>query len=51
VASRLGVPPSWIAKVETRERRVDVVEFVRLARAVKADPARLFAEVARHVRG
>jgi len=34
-----------------RERRIDVIEFVRIARALKADPARLVAEVARHVRG
>jgi hypothetical protein len=45
------VPPSWVAKVEMRERRLDVVEFVRIARALKADPVKLLAEVARDVRG
>jgi len=35
--------------VETRERRLDVVEFVRIARAMKRDPTHLFAEFARHV--
>lgn len=33
-----------------RERRIDVVEFVRIAHAVKADPSKLFSEVARLVR-
>lgn len=51
VASSLRVTPSWVAKVEMRERRLDVVEFVRVARAVKADPVQLLAEVVRHIRG
>jgi transcriptional regulator with XRE-family HTH domain len=50
LAAKLGCHPSWIAKVETRERRLDVVELVRLARAVRLDPAALVAEVAKHVR-
>ena len=38
VARRLGVPHSWIGKVETGERRLDVPEYVRLCRAIGADP-------------
>lgn len=50
LAAKLDCHPSWVAKVETRERRLDVVELVRLARALRLDPAAVVAEVARHVR-
>jgi transcriptional regulator with XRE-family HTH domain len=42
VASRLKKPPSWIAKVEIGERRLDVIEFTTLARAIKIDPLTLY---------
>lgn len=42
LAERLGVVPSWVAKVEIGERRLDLVEFVTLARAMKVDPMVLF---------
>ena len=42
LAKRLGVVPSWVAKVEIGERRLDLVEFVALSRALKLDPAVLF---------
>lgn len=45
LAARLGVPPSWVAKVEKRERRLDAVELVHLARALDADPVELFRAV------
>ena len=38
VAERLGKPPSYIAKIEIGERRVDVLEFLDLAAAVGFDP-------------
>ncbi len=50
VAKRLRVSPSWVAKVELGERRLDVVELVRLARVLGKDPAKIFAAVARAVR-
>lgn len=34
VAEILGVPQSFVAKVELGERRIDVVEFMRLVDAV-----------------
>jgi transcriptional regulator with XRE-family HTH domain len=37
LASALDVPPSWVAKVETGERRIDVIEFVWFANACGAD--------------
>ena len=38
LASAFGRPQSFIAKVESGERRLDVVEFVRFCRAVNIDP-------------
>ena len=38
VASRLGKPQSFVSKYETGERRVDVVEFLRLADVIGFDP-------------
>lgn len=40
VALRLGKPQSYVSKVESGERRLDVVEFVDLARAIGIDPVR-----------
>jgi transcriptional regulator with XRE-family HTH domain len=39
LAKALDVAPSWVAKVESGERRIDVVEFIWLAKACGADPA------------
>jgi len=38
LASRLNVPHSWVGKIETSERRLDFVEFIRLCKALDADP-------------
>ena len=39
LASRMKVYQSMIARMESGERRVDVVEFVRLAQVLEFDPA------------
>ena len=39
VADQLDKPQSFVAKYEGGERRLDVVEFVTIARLLKADPA------------
>ncbi len=39
VAKRLGRTQSYVAKYETGDRRLDVVEFVEVCRAVDADPS------------
>jgi transcriptional regulator with XRE-family HTH domain len=45
VAERLGKPRSFVSKIESRERRLDIVEFVALARALQAEPTGLLALV------
>ena len=37
IATALGRPQSFIAKVENGERRLDVVEFIRLAQLLGMD--------------
>ena len=44
LAAKLGRPQSFIAKYEGGERRIDVIEFIAIARALGADPVRLFRE-------
>lgn len=45
LAEALGKPQSFIAKVENGERRLDVVEFVHLARLVGADAHGIIASL------
>lgn len=44
LAERLGEHQSFIAKYENGERRIDVVEFVTISRALGADPLKLFRD-------
>jgi transcriptional regulator with XRE-family HTH domain len=41
LALRLKKPQSFVAKYEGGERRVDVVEFIAVARALDMDPLKL----------
>lgn len=45
LADRIGKDQTFISLIERGQRRVDVLEFVALARAMGADPKRLFSEV------
>lgn len=45
LAQRLGVPASYLSKIESGSRRLDVVEFVSIVRAMGADPATLVREL------
>ena len=38
LADRLGRPQSYVAKVEGFERRLDVIEFLEMAREIGVDP-------------
>jgi transcriptional regulator with XRE-family HTH domain len=46
LSARLNKPQPFISKVEHGVRRIDVIEFVAIARAVGADPVRLFKKLA-----
>ena len=43
--ARLNRPQSFVAKYETGERRIDVVEFLEIAEAVGFDPSELIREL------
>jgi len=43
LAGRLKKPQSFVAKYEGGERRLDVLEFIAIARALDADPVKLMA--------
>jgi transcriptional regulator with XRE-family HTH domain len=45
LATRLGKIQSFVSKYERRERRLDVVEFVAIARAVGIDPCDVVREI------
>jgi transcriptional regulator with XRE-family HTH domain len=45
VAERLGKPRSFVSKIENRERRLDIVEFVALARALGVEPEALLGRL------
>ena len=38
LAKRLGKPQSYISKIESCERRLDVVEYCKLVKALDHDP-------------
>lgn len=46
LARRLGKPQSVVSGYENGRRRVDVVEFLLIARTLGADPVEIFAEIA-----
>jgi transcriptional regulator with XRE-family HTH domain len=41
LAQRIGKPPSFINKIELLERRLDVLEFIAIARALDVSPEAL----------
>lgn len=45
LAARLKRPHSYVAKIESGERRLDVLEFIEMARAMRVDPVKLFERV------
>jgi transcriptional regulator with XRE-family HTH domain len=47
LAKRLGEYQSFVARLESGQRRVDVVEFIELANLLSFDPAKAIRIIAR----
>lgn len=47
LAKKLGRPQSFVSKFERGERRLDVPEFLEVARALGLDPAETVADLER----
>lgn len=45
LAARIGRDQSHVSLIEGSQRRLDLVEFHRLARALHRDPVQLFADI------
>ncbi len=45
LADRLGLHKQFVSRVELGERRIDVVEFTDLVRALEMEPATLVADI------
>lgn len=49
LAAKIGKDQTLISLIERSQRRVDVLEFIALARAMGTDPVALFTEVVKRV--
>jgi transcriptional regulator with XRE-family HTH domain len=47
LAEKLGLPASYLSKIENGTRRLDVIELIQIAEAMGADAAELVADVQR----
>jgi len=45
LAQRIRRPRSFVGRLEAGERRVDVIEFIEIARVLRADPKVLFGRL------
>jgi transcriptional regulator with XRE-family HTH domain len=50
-AAKLGLPASYLSKIENGTRRLDVVELIRIANAIGIDAAELVRELQEMMRG
>ena len=51
LAARLKRPHSYVAKIEGGERRLDVIEFIEVARALEVDPVKLLSRMDLLIKG
>jgi transcriptional regulator with XRE-family HTH domain len=47
LAAKLSKPQSFVSKYERGERRLDVIEYVEVAEALRIDPVRFMKKVLR----
>jgi transcriptional regulator with XRE-family HTH domain len=47
VTAKLGMPASYLSKIENGTRRLDVIELIRIAEAMGVDPAEIVRELQR----
>ena len=45
LAGRIKRPRSFVGRMEAGERRIDVIEFIEIARALEGDPKELFGKL------
>jgi transcriptional regulator with XRE-family HTH domain len=51
LAHRLGKPQAFVSTVERGNRRIDIIEFYAITRALEADPVSVFAQIVRILPG
>ena len=45
LADKLGKPQSFISKYENGERRLDVIEFMKVCKAIKINSAKILDDI------
>jgi HTH-type transcriptional regulator/antitoxin HipB len=45
VVQRLGMPASYLSKIENGTRRLDVIELIQIAEAIGADPGKIVRDL------
>lgn len=45
LAAKLGLPPSYLSKIENGTRRLDVIEFIQIAEAMGVDAGALMTRL------
>jgi transcriptional regulator with XRE-family HTH domain len=49
LAEKVGREQSFIGRIETRQRRIDLVEFIWIARCCGLDPEQEVAAIVKHI--
>jgi transcriptional regulator with XRE-family HTH domain len=50
LAAKLGKPQSFVSKFENGERRLDLIEFIHVARSIGADPAEIVRTIEKNLK-